>query len=405
MDNTLFQKNLRNALNHLYDLDYLRHSPLVGTFNLSNRFDPGGTLQKMLIDAIEIIRPAIGDSPLSDQRKTYEILNFRYVQQFKQAEVAHHLGLSERQFRREQDSALDFLANELGKKFNLQTPEEKAPSPEPSSSVNLDWSWVTENHTAPVTGLGLVIEDILVMMQPVAASHQARLAHTIPADLPGLKIHPVALRQIILNLIQVSLLHAENGQVEIDGSLSEKNFIIQFSVRSSLPVAIEQSGQEENLSSISTNLARLCGCQIHFDRSEHSFEASLSIPVVDDIPVLVVDDNPEILDLLVRYSIGSSYQVHPTSQVDSVIELAGQIQAQVIVLDVMMPRRDGWEILGRVRNHPKTAHIPVIILTILAQEELARSLGAHCLVMKPVTQERFLAALDDALAKKNSTPR
>ena len=63
-----------------------------------------------------------------------------------------------------------------------------------------------------------------------------------------------------------------------------------------------------------------------------------------------------------------------------------------------MPKVDGWEMLGRLRKHPQTAHIPIIILTILAQEELALSLGARGHLLKPITQEAFLAALNRVLA-------
>jgi CheY-like chemotaxis protein len=65
---------------------------------------------------------------------------------------------------------------------------------------------------------------------------------------------------------------------------------------------------------------------------------------------------------------------------------------------VMMPRVDGWEMLGRLRQHPRTAHIPVVIVTILAQEELALSLGAKAHLLKPVTQATFLSVLDQLSA-------
>jgi CheY-like chemotaxis protein len=61
---------------------------------------------------------------------------------------------------------------------------------------------------------------------------------------------------------------------------------------------------------------------------------------------------------------------------------------------VMMPQVDGWKLLGRLREHPLTREIPVVVCTILAQEELAWTLGASGFVKKPVRQRAFLAALD-----------
>ena len=63
-----------------------------------------------------------------------------------------------------------------------------------------------------------------------------------------------------------------------------------------------------------------------------------------------------------------------------------------------MPQVDGWEVLGRLRQHPLNSHIPTIVCTILAQEELALSLGASAFVRKPVTRQAFLAALDRQIA-------
>jgi CheY-like chemotaxis protein len=64
------------------------------------------------------------------------------------------------------------------------------------------------------------------------------------------------------------------------------------------------------------------------------------------------------------------------------------------VLDVMMPGRDGWTLLGQLREHPGTCDIPVVVCTILSQEGLATALGAADYVRKPVSRSQFLAVLD-----------
>ena len=54
-----------------------------------------------------------------------------------------------------------------------------------------------------------------------------------------------------------------------------------------------------------------------------------------------------------------------------------------------MPKIDGWELLGRLRQHPLTSEIPVIIISILAQEELALSLGARALLTNRLRRRNF----------------
>ena len=114
---TVFLKQLRQALNHLYDRDFLRKSPLLDWFGISGRSDPASVLQRILQDAIETLKPGPGEPPRSEKRRVYEILLYRYLQQFNQEEVAHHIGVSSRQFRREQDKAIDVLAENLQRRY------------------------------------------------------------------------------------------------------------------------------------------------------------------------------------------------------------------------------------------------------------------------------------------------
>jgi predicted DNA-binding protein (UPF0251 family) len=110
-------KYLRQALNHLYNPEQLRKNPLVEWFGFSERYDAPSALQTALTDAIQALRPGQYEPMHSEARQTYEILLLRYIQQFNQQEVAHHIGVSERQFRREQDRAINVLADSIWKRF------------------------------------------------------------------------------------------------------------------------------------------------------------------------------------------------------------------------------------------------------------------------------------------------
>jgi CheY-like chemotaxis protein len=74
------------------------------------------------------------------------------------------------------------------------------------------------------------------------------------------------------------------------------------------------------------------------------------------------------------------------------------------VLDVMMPEQDGWTLLGQLREHPTTRGVPIIVCTILPQEQLALTLGAAEFIRKPVSRKTLLSALDrqaDQLLKES----
>ena len=109
--------------------------------------------------------------------------------------------------------------------------------------------------------------------------------------------------------------------------------------------------------------------------------------------VLIVDDNAGLVDLLQRYLADQPYRVMTATGGREGLRLAREAAPSVIVLDVMMPEMDGWEILQRLRTYPDTAQTPVIICSAVGEPELAQSLGATAFLQKPVRREDFLTAL------------
>ena len=109
--------------------------------------------------------------------------------------------------------------------------------------------------------------------------------------------------------------------------------------------------------------------------------------------ILVVDDDPDFADsvstLLKRSGFDSDVAVDGVEGVDK----AKELKPDAIVLDVMMPEMSGWEVLQRLRNHPKTARLPVIICSVFNNPELAFSLGASFFLPKPIGREDVLSAL------------
>jgi CheY-like chemotaxis protein len=122
--------------------------------------------------------------------------------------------------------------------------------------------------------------------------------------------------------------------------------------------------------------------------------AIVSLPALEQLPVLVIDDNANTLRLLQRYATCTRYRLVGAETLQEGLALAQDLAPRIIVLDVMMPDLDGWEVLGRLRQHPLTSQIPIVVCTILAEEELALSLGASGFIRKPVSRESFLHALD-----------
>jgi hypothetical protein len=110
MTRTQFIKYLREALNHLYHFDRLKHNPLASLLGVAGQIDTPAALQTSLIEAINVLMPTSYDPTARHDRQVYDLLLYRYVQQFSQKEVADQLGISVRQLRREQQTAVEALA-------------------------------------------------------------------------------------------------------------------------------------------------------------------------------------------------------------------------------------------------------------------------------------------------------
>ena len=113
MTNEQFLGALRGALNHLYEPDRLRQSPLAALFDVANRLDTFSALQRILTEAIESLEPEANEPPQSHAWEIYEPLFYRYVQQLDQRQVAKQLGMSVRHLRRKEHAALEVLASRL----------------------------------------------------------------------------------------------------------------------------------------------------------------------------------------------------------------------------------------------------------------------------------------------------
>jgi signal transduction histidine kinase/CheY-like chemotaxis protein len=108
--------------------------------------------------------------------------------------------------------------------------------------------------------------------------------------------------------------------------------------------------------------------------------------------ILAIDDNPEAIDLIRKY-LGEEYSVVGLLSGEKAVQKAKDIKPLAITLDIMMPKKDGWQVLRELKETPDIQDIPVIILSIVDDQKLGFSLGAAEYLVKPIEKETLLRKL------------
>ncbi len=110
--------------------------------------------------------------------------------------------------------------------------------------------------------------------------------------------------------------------------------------------------------------------------------------------VLVVDDDPASRDLLSRFVLREGFAVRCAADGEEGLRLARELRPTAILLDVMMPRMDGWGVLTALKAEEALAEIPVVMVSIVQERALAVSLGAADYLTKPVQWARLKNVLE-----------
>jgi two-component system alkaline phosphatase synthesis response regulator PhoP len=121
--------------------------------------------------------------------------------------------------------------------------------------------------------------------------------------------------------------------------------------------------------------------------------------------ILVVDDEPDIVKLL-KYTLEKEgYSVSMAMDGSAALDLA-QGRPDLIVLDVMMPIMDGWEVIRRLKRDQTTSHIPVLFLTARASEfdeVVGFELGAEDYIAKPISPRKLIARIKALLRRRSAS--
>lgn len=405
-----FYRHIHRALRHLYEPVELQLSPLAELLKVNQppvRGDVPSRLRQILLDAIHALKPDPRAPLDTNAWRVYQVLCYRFEEQAEQEEVASQMALSARQVRRLEQTAIQALAELLITRYGVEiNPRETESEPTPDqTSPEQELDWLRQSYQLESANVSELVETALNTCQPMLENAGSQVTYRIPDGLPYALGQMTTLRQVLLNLLLAAMRAAPAGEIRLEVSFQPQGDDstppeIHIEITAQGKEANPANGSQEDLLTLARRLLALSGGRLELRSVEGQvFAVRAVMQTAEQVSVLFIDDNEDSLRLFQRYLEGSRFQFSGERDPYRALEAAEACGARIIVLDIMMPDIDGWELLGRIRAHPRLESVPVIISTILPHEQLAESLGAAGFLRKPVERESLLAMLDNVLKR------
>jgi signal transduction histidine kinase/CheY-like chemotaxis protein len=280
--------------------------------------------------------------------------------------------------------------------------------------------------------VGALFGGLRGMLRPLlSANSSVELIFDEPAGLPLLHTDESKVSQILRNFISNALKFTERGEVRVRATTGPGDSIVFSVADTGIGIAPEDQARIfEEFSQIDgphqrkakgtglglplvRKLAGLLGGHVEL-RSQPGVGSTFSavlpraypgpaeVVVVPEVsaqldpsrrPVLVVEDNREALFIYEKYLKGTGFQVIPAQTLRAARHALGRFHPAAIVLDVLLDRESGWELLAELKQSPHTRDIPVLVVTLVENQAKAMALGAHAYCTKPVERGWLLAKL------------
>ncbi|MBI2941460.1 MAG: response regulator [Chloroflexi bacterium] len=398
-----FLELVRDALLHLYDdLAYLEGHALlavVGAPETASRAR-ARLLRQALLDAIEALHPepSLGvESRAYSTYRIYRILELRYIEGLEAGQVMERVALSKTHYHREHHRALQAVASFLRERWPstsrlLMAPASQRPSkPESQELLRKEAERVSHEDRAGRADLGELLGGVRELLRPLCAERGVELHLELPAQLPTVLGGRVALRQALLTILARAVRTVQHGPVEVLVRPEASAVQVDISGPAGGSPGYDQLDIEESrpfVEALQGEIAR-----VPPSTEAKRWMVRLRLPTHRRSTALVVDNSADFIRLLERYLTDRDWEIVGTSDVDRALALARERGPEAILLDVIIPGRDGWDLLLALKAIPATRDIPVIVCSVLDEPEVAFSLGAAGYLQKPVDERQLIAAL------------
>lgn len=376
-----FRDALTEALPRLYDPDYSPPPLLCEVLGCGS--DCGlNQVQAHLLRAISSRDLSLEVVPLSRLERDFDLLRHRFAMRQTQEEAAEALSISVRTVQRMQREAIHALALVLW--------QDHVPVSELQdwrAQAELELASLQRSAPDAMADVAQTLTGLLELGSALTGNPavQVRIGYVQP-DLT-VAVHPSVLRQTLISVGGRLARLMSAGRIMIYAVLEDGYAKITLA-------ATVVAGQTVDVAALTHEVLSSPESNITATIEEQQVFLYITLPSSTAVTVLTIDDNPDMLHFYRRCLAGTPYRVVQASSGREGLSSIAASMPDIILLDVMLPDIDGWQLLMRLHEDPATRAIPVVVCTVVREEELAFALGASCFLTKPVHPQRLVEALD-----------
>ncbi|TGN64145.1 GAF domain-containing protein [Nocardioides eburneiflavus] len=266
------------------------------------------------------------------------------------------------------------------------------------------------------------LDYVLSLVRDRAAAHAIDVGLEVSEDVGIVWADELRLKQVVLNLVSNAVKFTpDGGTVRVFATREGEDVVVRVSdtgvgvppedrerIFESFQQGHRAAPNEEGTGlglTLSRRIVALFGGTLWLEPQAgvgSVFAFRVPLPAVEPVgkadddglsTVLLVDDDRASLDLMTAYLSASPVRVLHARDGFEALSLSRTAAPDAVVLDIRLPRMDGWEVLARMKADPATRAIPVVVASIIDERQRGLQLGAVAYLLKPVRRDDLLDAL------------